>query len=89
MIWIAARRGQTPAAIEALLEWSRDQHEPLGLTPFLEPIGAMLRDGNGASRQRRIFQETADPAVIVAESMVRTRRSAEEARERMGVVAAR
>lgn len=77
------------AAIEELLLWSGDRHEPLGLTPFLDPIATMLREGDAASRQRRIFRETADPAVIVAESMVRTRASAEEARERMGVIATR
>jgi carboxylate-amine ligase len=77
------------AAVEQLLAWSEDVHGPLGLEPFLAPIADMLRSGNGAVRQRRIFAETADPVVIVAESLVRTRRSAEEILERMGVVATR
>jgi carboxylate-amine ligase len=79
----------TAAAIEDLLVWSEDRHGPLGLEAFLAPIARMLSDGNGAQRQRALLAAAGDPAMIVAESIARTRASAEEALEAMKVVAAR
>jgi len=82
----AVRR--TTAAVNEILEWSADRHEPLGLAPFLAPIAGSLTDGNGASRQREIFEQSGDPRAIVAESVSRTRASAVEVLEQMGVMAA-
>jgi len=77
----------TAAAIEALLMWSEDRHEALGIGPFLAPIARMLSEGNGAQRQRALLASTGDPAAIVARSVARTRTSAQEALEAMKVVA--
>ena len=62
----------TAAAIEALLMWSEDRHEALGIGPFLAPIARMLSEGNGAQRQRALLASTGDPAAIVARSVART-----------------
>jgi carboxylate-amine ligase len=75
-------RGQehpTRAAIAALLEWSAPVHEPLGLTPFLAAVPAMLENGNGAMRQLARLAELGDVRAVHAEVVDRTRRSAEEA----------
>lgn len=76
----------TGAAIEELLDWSGDVHDPLGLTPFLAPIADTLRDGNGATRQREIFARTVDPRAVVEEAVSRTRASAVELLDNMGVM---
>lgn len=69
----------TTAAIEALLEWTAPVHEPLGLTPFLATVPAMLSAGNGAIRQAARLAELGDVRAVHAEIVERTRRSAEEA----------
>lgn len=76
----------TPEAIEALLRWSEPVHEPLGLTPFLAHIPAMLAGGNGAMRQIARMAELGDARAVHAETVERTRRSAEEALATLGVV---
>jgi carboxylate-amine ligase len=78
----------TREAIEGLLRWSEATHEPLGLTPFLEPVGAMLRRGNGAERQRASFARTGDARAVHAEVVERTRESAGEVLRRLAVGAA-
>ena len=70
---------ETTAAIEALLEWTAPVHEPLGLTPFLAGVRAMLAGGNGAVRQAARLAELGDVRAVHAEVVDRTRRSAEEA----------
>jgi carboxylate-amine ligase len=69
----------TREAILALLEWSAPVHEPLGLTPFLAGVPAMLENGNGAMRQLERLAELGDVRAVHAEVVDRTRRSAEEA----------
>ena len=78
----------TTRAVEELLAWSADLHAPLGIEPFLAPIERMLSQGNGAQRQRALFEERGDPTALVAESVARTRHSAEEALEAMAPVPA-
>lgn len=68
----------TAAAVEALLEWSAPVHEPLGLTPFLAGVPAMLSEGNGAMRQLARLEALGDVRAVHAEVVERTRRSAEE-----------
>ncbi|MGD9694738.1 MAG: YbdK family carboxylate-amine ligase [Thermoleophilia bacterium] len=68
----------TPAAIEALLEWTAPVHEPLGLAPYLARVPTMLSRGNGAIRQLRRLDELGDVRAMHAETVDRTRRSAEE-----------
>jgi carboxylate-amine ligase len=68
----------TTAAVKALLEWSAPVHEPLGLTPFLATVPAMLSEGNGAMRQIARLSELGDVRAMHAEVVDRTRRSAEE-----------
>ena len=75
-------------AIEGLLRWSEATHGPLGLTPFLEPVDAMLRRGNGAERQRASFARTGDARAVHAEVVERTRESAGEVLRRLAVGAA-
>lgn len=100
-LWRAERHGVTgrlidldrgeertaAAAIEALLRWSGPMHAPLGLEPFLEPIGAMLTTGNGAVRQLARYQEVQDVRAVHAEIVERTEASAVEARRRLAVSA--
>jgi carboxylate-amine ligase len=71
----------TRAAIEALLDWSAPVHDPLGLTPFLAAVPAMLEGGNGAMRQVARLAALGDVRAMHAEIVDRTRRSAEEALE--------
>lgn len=78
----------TAAAVEALLEWSAPVHEPLGLTPFLAAVPAMLSGGNGAVRQLARLAEVGDPRAVHAEVVERTRRSAREALEMTAAAAA-
>ena len=70
---------ETAAAIEALLEWTAPVHDPLGLTPFIAGVRAMLAGGNGAVRQAARLAELGDVRAVHAEVVDRTRRSAEEA----------
>jgi glutamate---cysteine ligase / carboxylate-amine ligase len=68
----------TPAAIEALLEWSEPHHGPLGLTGFLARVPEMLA-GNGASWQLRRLEELGGDTVALTAALAdRTVRSAEE-----------
>lgn len=70
----------TTEAVGALLEWSSDRHEPLGLTPYLDGVRRMLADGNGAMRQQaRLAALGGDARALQAEIVERTRRSAHEA----------
>jgi carboxylate-amine ligase len=84
---IDLRRGEerpAAAAVEALLEWSEPVHEPLGLTPYLAGVSAMLADGNGAMRQLARIEALGDPRAVHAEVVEATRRSAEAALALMG-----
>jgi gamma-glutamyl:cysteine ligase YbdK (ATP-grasp superfamily) len=76
----------TSDAVRALIERTAPVHEQLGLAPFIAQIPVMLKDGNGAQRQIRAFQQGEDPAVTHARAVERTRQSAEEALELVGTV---
>ena len=76
----------TQDAIRTLIAWTEPVHARLGLDPYLAQIPVMLSDGNGAQRQRRAFEQGEDPAVTHARAAERTRRSAEEALEIVGMV---
>lgn len=78
----------TREAVEGLLRWSEDVHGPLGLTPFLTPVDSMLREGNGAERQRRTFAREGDVHAVQAGIVERTRDSAGEVLRRLAVGAA-
>lgn len=79
----------TRAAVEALLTWSEPLHGPLGLTPFLARIPAMLDGDNGAARQLRRFAELGGDAVALTREIAdRTVRSAHETLSRVQEVAA-
>lgn len=82
------RRDDRPTsdAVRALVERTAPVHEQLGLAPFIAQIPVMLKDGNGAQRQIRAFQQGEDPAVTHARAVERTRQSAEEALELVGTV---
>ena len=82
------RERTTAEAVEALLAWSEPRHGPLGLTPFLDAIPAMLAQGNGAVRQRDLFARTGDARAVHAHTVERTRASAEEVHRRLAVGAA-
>ncbi|MEQ9094183.1 MAG: glutamate-cysteine ligase family protein, partial [Miltoncostaeaceae bacterium] len=71
-------------AVDALVRWSREPAESLGLAPFLAPLDAMLRE-NGAMRQRRIFDAEPDLRVVHSEAVARTKASAIELRDRLAV----
>lgn len=82
-------RGETRSvagAVHALLDWSRPSADALGLTPFLAPIEAMLRE-NGAIRQRRLFAAEPDLRTVHAEAVARTKASAIAVRDRLAVAA--
>lgn len=101
-LWRAERHGVTGSlidldrgrerpvqeAVEALLEWSARTHEPLGLTPFLAPIGDMLTTGNGAVRQLARYAEVDDMRAVHAHTVERTRESAVEERRRLMAIPA-
>ncbi len=63
----------TSDAVRALIERTAPVHEQLGLAPFIAQIPVMLKDGNGAQRQIRAFQQGEDPAVTHARAVERTR----------------
>lgn len=69
----------TREAIERLVERTAMQQAALGLTPFTAHIDTMLREGNGAIRQRAVMRDSGgDPRAVQAEVVARTRASAEE-----------
>lgn len=76
----------TAEAIERLLIWSEGVHRTHGLEPFLRRVGAMVSEGNGASRQRALFEKTGDARAVQADLVERTRASAVEAREALSAV---
>lgn len=76
----------TVDAVRALVDFTAPVHDRLGLGPFLARIPVMLEDGNGAQRQARAFAAGEDPVAIHAHAAERTRRSAEEALETVGMV---
>ena len=78
----------TQAAVEELLAWSEPVHDQLGIAPFLASIPATLANGNGAMRQIQRLAELGDARALQVEIVERTRRSAEEVQEMLGVVAA-
>lgn len=76
----------TADAIRALVDFTAPVHDRLGLAPFLARIAVMLEEGNGAQRQARALAAGEDPVAIHARVAERTRRSAEEALELVGMV---
>lgn len=101
-LWRAARYGldgelidldstrsvTTRAAIERLLERTRGHHGPLGLVPWVDIAADMLERGNGARRQRALFERFGgDLRRTHAEAVTRTRESAEEIIRRDAAVA--
>jgi glutamate---cysteine ligase / carboxylate-amine ligase len=74
-------------AVEALLEWTAPRLSELGLEPFLSPIGDMLA-ANGAVRQLEAFAREGDLRRVHAETVRRTRESADEVLRRLAVGAA-
>ncbi len=75
----------TADAVRALMEFTAPVHDRLGLGPFLARIPVMLEEGNGAQRQARAFASGEDLVALHAQAAERTRRSAEEALELMGM----
>ena len=76
----------TADAVRALVDFTAPVHDRLGLGPFLEGIPVMLEHGNGAQRQAREFTSGGDLVAMHASAAERTRRSAEEALELIGMV---
>lgn len=68
----------TPEAIRALLAWSEDVHEPLGLEELLTPIERTLMEGNGALRQLAEFRKSGDARALVEAGRERVTDSAGE-----------
>ena len=77
----------TVHAIQELIEWSGPAHARLGIEPYVADARRMLVEGNGAMRQRARLAELGDVRAMHAEVVERTRRSAEEARERSAAAA--
>ncbi len=92
-MWRAERRGieayminLDSAAVRPLrdviherLAWTADQRRALGLEPFTRYVEEMLREGNGAQRQRETFVRTNHDVMAVQREIVeRTRASAVE-----------
>jgi hypothetical protein len=73
-------------AVRALIDFTAPVHDRLGLGPFLGGIPVMLEHGNGAQRQAREFTSGGDLVAMHASAAERTRRSAEEALELIGMV---
>jgi carboxylate-amine ligase len=87
MIDFAAGEERTTAdAIRALVEYTAPVHDRLGITPFLAALPVMLEEGNGAQRQSRALASGMDPVTIHQDAAERTRRSAEDALELIGMV---
>jgi hypothetical protein len=68
------------------MEFTAPVHDKLGITPFLRVIPVMLEEGNGAQRQSRALASGRDPVAIHQDAAERTRRSAEDALELIGMV---
>jgi hypothetical protein len=68
------------------VEFTAPVHDRLGLGHFLGRIPVMLEEGNGAQRQARAFASGQDLVAMHAQAAERTRRSAEEALEHLGMV---
>jgi carboxylate-amine ligase len=67
------------AAIVELLETTRAQHGPLGLTAWIDRVADMLEHGNGAIRQRALLEAYGgDLRAVHAQVVERTRASAQE-----------
>lgn len=67
------------AAIDELLEATRERHAALGLEPWIGRVAHMLDHGNGAIRQRELAREhRGDLRAVHAHAVERTRASAEE-----------
>jgi len=62
-------------AIRHLLELTGQQADALGLTPHLEGVERMLREGNGAQQQARAHREGASLREAFADTVVRARAS--------------
>jgi carboxylate-amine ligase len=87
MIDFAVGEERTTAdAIRALVEYTAPVHDRLGITPFLAALPVMLEEGNGAQRQSRALASGMDPVTIHQDAAERTRRSAEDALELIGMV---
>jgi len=76
----------TADAVRALVEFTAPVHDRLGLGHFLGRIPVMLEEGNGAQRQARAFASGQDLVAMHAHAAERTRCSAEEALEHLGMV---
>ncbi len=76
----------TTDAVRALLEFTAPVHDRLGLGPFLARVPVMLDEGNGAQRQSRALAAGEDLVAMHRHAAERTRRSAEEALEMIGMV---
>jgi glutamate---cysteine ligase / carboxylate-amine ligase len=76
----------TADAVRALVEFTAPVHDQLGLGPFLARIPVMLEEGNGAQRQARALAAGDDPVAIHAQAVERTRASAEEVLDMIGMV---
>lgn len=94
-MWRAQRRGldgelidlaagvarPTRDVIAAHLERTAPQQEALGLGPFVAEVERMLRDGNGADRQRATLARTGDALAVQREIVAETRASAKRMRD--------
>lgn len=76
----------TADAVRALVDFTAPVHDRLGLGPFLARIPVMLEEGNGAQRQARALASGDDPVAIHAHAVERTRASAEEVLDTIGMV---
>ncbi len=65
----------------AHLERTAPQQEALGLGPFVAEVERMLRDGNGADRQRATLARTGDALAVQREIVAETRASAKRMRD--------
>ena len=80
----------TRAAIADLLERTEPTHSLLGIAPYVAQASRMLDTGNGAMRQRAVLAEVGgDLRALHAQTVERTRRSAEEVHATLGLVTVR
>jgi glutamate---cysteine ligase / carboxylate-amine ligase len=80
----------TRGAIADLLERTEPTHGPLGIAPYIAQAARVLDTGNGAMRQRALLAEVGgDVRALHAQTVERTRRSAEEVHAKQGLVTAR
>ena len=71
------KQAEVPMSIlaEELLEFVDDVLDELGSRPALEPIQRIFREGTGAERQRRVFQETGGDLKAVVRHIVEETRA--------------